>query len=318
MTNCPPYRPFRGIEPPHFVDPPDDEGLGWAPLTKSALDAYVNGPSDPRFHRLVASEPALGKTACLRSISRLVEERLGWTAVFHRCCPGQIAFSQVAVAVEKAGGRMGLMSGLAKAPGPAGATSASTRRPVPLRHEAVPATWAADRPRLRTVPSETSQPWSFLKLALEEAGRRAAEQRRGVLVVLDDVDVLVEGVPAALGHLAYSMSSAGLPVAFLMSAGLPLAERFARAGNFAGSLWQARLQHFDHHCSREALVVPAADRDVGFDEEALELACAAARGSPLEVQRLGFAAWPAASGRNTVVASDVKAAIGLLEAQFAS
>ena len=52
MKSCPPYRPFRGADPPHFVDRLEDE-LGAVGIVATALAAYRRGPGDPRFHRLI-------------------------------------------------------------------------------------------------------------------------------------------------------------------------------------------------------------------------------------------------------------------------
>ena len=52
-------------------------------------------------------------------------------------------------------------------------------------------------------------------------------------------------------------------------------------------MWPTSLEWFDDGEAREALIVPAAERGVDFDEEALELPlCDASVGSPLEIQRL--------------------------------
>jgi hypothetical protein len=80
-------------------------------------------------------------------------------------------------------------------------------------------------------------------------------------------------------------------------------------------LWPARLGRFDEAEAREALVVPAADRGVSFDDAGLELACLAAGGSPLELQRLGFAAWSAAGRPGVVDIRDVEAAVRLVNRQ---
>ena len=86
-------------------------------------------------------------------------------------------------------------------------------------------------------------------------------------------------------------------------------ERFTRLDNFFGCIWPTSLGWFDESEAREALVVPAADRGVEFQEEALELICLAADGSPLEIQRLGFAAWAAATGPDVVTVADAHAAL---------
>jgi hypothetical protein len=82
-------------------------------------------------------------------------------------------------------------------------------------------------------------------------------------------------------------------------------------------VWPTSLEWFDDGEAREALIVPAAERGVDFDEEALELLCDAALGSPLEVQRLGFAAWSAASGSELISLADAREALGLVAPQVA-
>ena len=88
MTTCPPpYRPFRGAPPPHFVDRADAESIDGAGIVATSLAAYRAGPGDPRFHQLVTSTPALGKTAQARAVARQVSAQLGWVVTFHRCRP---------------------------------------------------------------------------------------------------------------------------------------------------------------------------------------------------------------------------------------
>jgi hypothetical protein len=140
---------------------------------------------------------------------------------------------------------------------------------------------------------------------------------RGLLLVFDDADRLGGGEVESLGHLARGLCRDGLPVALLLSGGPQLAERFARVGNFCATVWPSELGPFDEAEVREALVVPAAGRGVDFDEEALELACLAAKGSPLEVQRLGFAAWSAAAD-GLVTVADMEHALGVARAEVAT
>jgi hypothetical protein len=150
------------------------------------------------------------------------------------------------------------------------------------------------------------------------AGRFAAKRGRGLLLVFDDADVLGGGEVESLGHLARALARDDLPVALLMSGGPFLAARFARVGHFSGAVWPTYLERFDDAEVREALVVPAADRDVDFEDEALELLCVAAAGSPLEVQRLGFAAWSAAPGGRTVPVTAVEEVIGMARPELAA
>ena len=58
MSTCPPpYRPFRGAPPPHFVDRADAEQIGASGIVATSLAACLAGPGDPRFHQLVVGAP---------------------------------------------------------------------------------------------------------------------------------------------------------------------------------------------------------------------------------------------------------------------
>ena len=102
MTSYPPpYRPFRGAGPPHFVDREDPDDVGVNGIVAASIAAYAAGPRDPRFHRLVTSGPAMGKTALLRAIGRQVADRLGWAVTFHRCQVKERAIRAVSTEVAK-------------------------------------------------------------------------------------------------------------------------------------------------------------------------------------------------------------------------
>ena len=314
MTNCPPpYRPLRGAEPPYFVDRAEGEDIGANGIVAGSMAAFSAGPCDPRFHRLVTSGPAMGKTAVLRAIGQEAAQRLGWAVSFHSCQAKERALGALAAEIESAMLRQwpayaGRLASEVLAFGyrptrvaPAGALDHPSN-PVAVRHLLAP-------------DGEAS--WATLKQFCKLAGRFARGLSRGVLVIFDDVERLGAGEVESLGHLARALSRDGLPVALLLSGGPQLAERFARAGNFTGCVWPTGLQRFDDGEAREALIVPAAERGVDFDEEGLELLCAAAEGSPLEIQRLGFAAWSAASGSELITLGDAHDALGLVGPQVA-
>ncbi len=88
------------------------------------------------------------------------------------------------------------------------------------------------------------------------------------MVVLDDADRLGGAEVECAGHLARGLARDGVPVAFLLTGGPELGRRFARNGNFGGYVWPMSLGPFDEAEAREALVVPAADRGVEFEESA--------------------------------------------------
>jgi hypothetical protein len=295
MTTCPPpYRPLRGADPPHFVDRADEDDLGTSTVAASSIAAYRAGPCDPRFHRLVVSRTAMGKTAMLRAVGREAAARLDWAVIMHRCRPKERALG---AAVGKT------------------LTHMQKQWPMEvgrLTREVLPGGYY--EPPLFSLttggsPADGGLSWATLRQFLQRAGQFARAISRGLLIMFDDADRLGAGEVESLGHLALSLHRDGLPVALLFSGGPELKERFARLDNFLGCIWPTSLRWFDESEAREALVVPAADRDVEFQEEALELICVAANGCPLEIQRLGFAAWAAAVGPDLVTAEDVRAAL---------
>jgi hypothetical protein len=293
MSTCPPpYRPFRGAEPPHFVDRADAGEIGAAGIVAATLAACGAGPGDPRFHQLVVSAPALGRTAQARAVGRQVAGRLGWVVAFHRCRPQERAMRDVAVEA---------LAGMQRRWSRPPSGHPSGRGAMPL----------GQLERLLRSGHEAS--WTDLSDFFAVAGSFAQRLSRGIMIVLDDADRLGGAEVECAGHLARSLSRDGLPVALLLTGGPQLGQRFARTGNFAGSVWATNLDLFDDSEAREALVVPAADRGVEFAEDALELLCLAAAGRPLEVQRLGLAAWSASAQRSgTVSLADAREALELV------
>jgi hypothetical protein len=315
MTTCPPpYRPLRGAEPPHFVDRTDGEDIGASGIVAGSIAAFVAGPCDPRFHRLVVSGPAMGKTALLRAIGQEAARRLGWAVAVHRCQTKERALGPVAAEIETAM--------LRQWPAQAGTLASEVlvlghmARSFPTGAREHPS--AAGLAPVEPLGPGTEPSWAMLKQLLKLAGFFARSLSRGLLVVFDDADRLGGGEVESLGHLARALSRDGLPVALVLSGGPQLGERFARVRNFTGSVWPTNLGPLDDGEAREALVVPASDRGVEFDDEALELLCLAAGGSPLELQRLGFAAWSAASGPERVTVADAYEALGTLAPEVAA
>lgn len=292
----PPYRPFRGAEPPHFVDREDPEDALASGVLATSIAAFASGPCDPRFHRLMIAGPAMGKTALMRAIGREAAGRLGWAVVFHGCRAKQRAIRAVSGAVMTALEQ--------KWPG------SVTRSYGPLG-QAPDEGGRADDPAPVACFDDGASSWSALKSLLYAAGQLARCSSRGLLIMFDDADRLGGGELDSLGYLARSLSRDGLPVALMFSGGPELGQRFARAGHYAGSVWPSALDGLDDSDAREALVVPALDRGVEFEEEALSLLCEAAVGSPLELQRLGFAAWPTGAG-SVVTFRGARTALDLL------
>jgi hypothetical protein len=299
MTRCPPpYRPLRGADPPHFVDRDDPNDLISSGIVVASIAAYAAGPCDPRFHRLVISGPAMGKTALLRAIGREVASRLGWVVTLHACRPKERAICAVSAELVRASQqkwpnvKVELESELPPFDGP---------RPE------LPSEWPTVR-RFEDVACS----WAGLRDLLQLTGKIARRASRGLLVMFDDADRLAGGELESFGYLARSLSRDNLPVALLFSGGPRLGERFSRAGHILDCVWPTSLSELDDGEAREALVVPAVDRGVEFQEDALELLCLTADGLPMELQRLGFAAWSAAGGAELVTLAHARSALDLL------
>jgi hypothetical protein len=244
----------------------------------------------------VVSAPALGKTALARVVGREVAGRLGWVVTFHRCRLKERAVHEVAA--EALAGMERLWPRQSSRPRP-GHPAGRGVTPVQQLH--------------RLLPAGREASWADLREFFTLAGSFAQRISRGLLLVLDDADRLGGADVECAGHLARSLSRDGLPVALLLTGGPQLGQRFARMGHFSGSIWPTRLGPFDVSEAREALVVPAADRGVEFDEEALELLCRAGCGLPMQVQRLGLAAWSAPARRSGKVSlADAERALELV------
>jgi hypothetical protein len=243
----------------------------------------------------------MGKTALLRAIGREAAGQLGWAVTVHSCRVKERAIS--AVSAE-------LIDTLQQQWPTKGAGLASD-------------VLACDHPeagRLSEWPpasgfESVASSWTALKNILELAGKVARKFSRGLLVMFDDADRLAGGELESLGYLARHLSRERLPVALLFTGASPLGARFSRAGNISEYVWPTSLGGLDDSDAREALVVPAVDRGVEFQEDALELLCLRAAGAPLELQRLGFAAWSAARGAELVTLADARTALGLLVAE---
>lgn len=304
MNSCPPYRPLRGSQPPHFVDRPEVGQLDGQGALASVVAALANGPADPRTHRLLAGGPAMGKTALLRSAAAEVRHRLGWAVVFHSCRPKQRALGTVVVDALAAMARQwpehqALMGDAVLHP-----RLGDLARGARLAHPAGRGVVAVPR----GVDGLAEASWAELRTVMHLAGRFASSIDRGLLVVVDDIDALVPGEAEAFGWLSRSVAGECLPVSLLLSCRPPLAERVARSGNFGATLWVSRLGPMGFDDVAEALSVPAAERGVVFAPEALELAHRSSGGLPVEVQRLGFGAWSAAAGPHLITVEDVASA----------
>jgi hypothetical protein len=167
------------------------------------------------------------------------------------------------------------------------------------------------RPTLAPLPPVNADrfSWDGLHNLLRQCASSRQLAAPGLLIALDDANFLGAGEVESLGYLAQCLAREDLAVGIWMSVRLSIACQLERGGHLPSTLWPTALGPLDDTEAREAIVVPATDRGVEFEGRALELACAAAAGSPFELQRVGFASWAAASGRRKVRAEHVKQAL---------
>jgi hypothetical protein len=139
-----------------------------------------------------------------------------------------------------------------------------------------------------------------------EIGEVARDHDTGVLITIDELHYVNLVTLEALVMGLHRASQLALPIT-IAGAGLPsLATLTGEAKSYAermfvfpviGSLPDAQ--------AREALVVPAADEKVTWDDAALDHVLRATQGYPYFLQEFGKQAWDAADGPRRITAEDV-------------
>ena len=150
-----------------------------------------------------------------------------------------------------------------------------------------------------------------------ELGEVAADNDTGVLVTIDELhyvtlqtlEALVMGLHrAAQLRLPITIAGAGLPsLATLTGEAKSYAERMF-SFPVIGSLAEAQAQ--------EALVVPAQDEEVRWEEAALGRVVEVTKGYPYFLQEFGKQAWDVADGTEVITADDVERSIPVATAEL--
>lgn len=134
---------------------------------------------------------------------------------------------------------------------------------------------------------------SLLALVDESAHLARAHGRPGLCMALDEIQ---EGSPEGLGAVtAIAQSLIGSPLVIL-AAGLPnTRDRLMAAGSYAERFQYLTLGPLNSPDAAAALLVPATERQVRWNQDAAELILGRAAGAPYLLQLFGDAAWRAAS-----------------------
>lgn len=147
-------------------------------------------------------------------------------------------------------------------------------------------------------------------------GEAAAERRRGVVLLLDEVQFLSKPQIEAVIEALHKMVQRKLPIT-MVGAGLPqIAELAGDAKSYAERLFKfPAISVLSAEDARAALARPALDEGIDYTAEALDEAVAITGGYPYFLQELGYALWTVADGP-TITREDVIAAVPGYEAKL--
>jgi AAA ATPase domain len=147
-----------------------------------------------------------------------------------------------------------------------------------------------------------------LTTLFEELGRTAREHGTGVVFLVDEVQFLAPAELEAVAAAMHRMSQTQLPVA-LVGAGLPqLPGLMVDAKSYAERLFAyPKLGPLTEDAARQALVVPAAARDVTWEDGALARIVEESGCYPAFIQAYGKEAWNRAADSPIRIADVVDA-----------
>lgn len=153
---------------------------------------------------------------------------------------------------------------------------------------------------------------------LIEIGEAAKSHNRGVVILFDEIQFLARGQLEALIMALHKTVQRKLPVT-LVGAGLPqIAELAGDARSYAERLFKfPSIGDLNDSDARRALVEPALDEHVTYDDEALDLAVQVTGGYPYFLQELGYAVWGVAK-HGPITEGDMNDAVELYQAKLDS
>ncbi|MGN7970670.1 ATP-binding protein [Microbacterium sp. 22296] len=153
---------------------------------------------------------------------------------------------------------------------------------------------------------------------LTAIGEAAAEEGKGVAILIDEVQFLAATQLEALIQSIHKTVQRKLPVTFV-GAGLPqIAELAGDAKSYAERLFKfPRIDSLDDADARTALTEPAAAEGAVYDGDAVDLAVDITRGYPYFIQELGYQVWNIARN-NRITREDVTLAQEAYEAKLDS
>ncbi len=147
-----------------------------------------------------------------------------------------------------------------------------------------------------------------------ELGAAAKEKERGVIFFLDEVQFADEMHYRALISALHRCNQKRLPIS-AAAAGLPQIPRLTgEARSYAERLFDfPTIANLDPEAATAALVEPARAQDVGYADDAVELALEWTQGYPFYIQQIGKHAWNQATD-SPITRADVDRALPAAQA----
>jgi hypothetical protein len=149
----------------------------------------------------------------------------------------------------------------------------------------------------------------LLKL-LHDVASAAAEEKRGLAILIDEAQDLDEGELGALCSIAHIAGQDGW--AFLVAlAGLPSLPRIlVEAKSYSERLFRFHpIEHLDSPLAARALTEPAALAHVSWSEDATLHVVREADGYPYFLQQFGQDTWNEAPGLGTITLTDARVGV---------
>ena len=147
-------------------------------------------------------------------------------------------------------------------------------------------------------------------------GEAAAEKKRGVVFLFDEIQFLAKAELEALIGAVHRTVQRQLPVTFA-GAGLPgLPGLAGNAKSYAERLFKfSSIGQLPRAAAVQAIVEPAKGEGVTFDPEAIEFILAYTQGYPYFIQEVGRAAWNTADGP-VITLVDAEDALSQVESEL--
>lgn len=287
-----------GAVSPGFGTPP--EFLAGRDLIRRDLrDRFERGEV---VQRALYGERGVGKTVLLEDFRAYVAQRHGWPIVSHQVIDGEplteaVAFKLIPVARELLGRKRRVLDAVTK--------------DLTIGVEAVvKVSKTITKPD--TAPTRVSL---AVENALVQLGEQAAAKRKGILILVDEIQAGNDPRDlAGFSRAIQSANRAGLPI-HLLTAGLSetvIARHLVgrtRGTTFLERLAKIRIDNLTPDSVRAAFLAPVNARGVTFDFDALEAVVSAAGGYPYFVQLIGARVWEATAGTTPITRAHVDAGL---------